>query len=70
MYVRYKIDYGLYKVILDFEGQELNRLLVDLGYVRVEVDIILFEQMLDDFSNFGKWRKYVYKISLNIYLYV
>lgn len=70
MYVRYKIDCGLYKVILDFEGQELNRLLVDLGYVRVEVDIILFEQMLDDFSNFGKQRKYIYKISINIYLYV
>lgn len=70
MYVRHKTDYGLYKVTLDFEGQELNRLLVDLGYARAEADTTLFEQMLDDSSNLGKWCKYIYKISLNTYLYV
>lgn len=70
MYVRHKTDCGLYKVTLDFEGQELNRLLVDLGYARAEADTTLFEQMLDDSSNLGKWRKYIYKISLDTYLYV
>lgn len=54
MYVRHKTDCGLYKVTLDFEGQELNRLLVDLGYARAEADTTLFEQMLDDSSNLGK----------------
>lgn len=51
MYVRHKTDCELYKVTLDFEGQELNRLLVDLGYARAEADTTLFEQMLDDSSN-------------------
>ena len=55
MYVRHKTKGGVYKVTLDFEGQELNRLLVDLGYARAEADTTLYEQMLDDSSNLGEW---------------
>ncbi|XP_061180909.1 uncharacterized protein LOC133189557 [Saccostrea echinata] len=47
MYVRHKTECGVYKVTLDYEGQELNRLMVDLGFARAETDTTLFEQMME-----------------------